>query len=488
MSSQEKPVKAKRKPAQRGATKKKLLGSTKPRLQTPTAKGKSRVDEIAELAVKIGMPLLPWQHYVLSDMLTVDKNNMFIKKSNLILVSRQSGKTHLARMRILAGLFLFGEKNILAMSSNRNMALDTFRQVANTIQDNDFLRKQVRQIRYANGQESITLINGARYEIVAATSDGSRGKTCDFLYIDELRDVSPESFKAAVPTTRARPNSQTLFTSNAGDYFSESLNTLREKALEYPSPTFGFWEYSAPIQARSDIHNRKYWAMANPALGYTVTEEAIEESIATNTIEATMTETLCMWIDSQSSPWTFGSIEACSVSELSLPVGAMTILAFDVSPSKRAGSLLAAQLVNGKIGVGIMETFSSDVAIDELKMTEAIHKWSMLYRPVQIAYDKYATASIAQKLEQQGHKLVDVSGQSFYQACGELSDALTNQRLVHSGQPEWIQSMNNCAAKNSDAGWRIVRRKSSGDVTAAISTAMLVHLFSKPISVPQIFV
>ena len=158
MSSQEKPVKAKRKPAQRGATKKKLLGSTKPRLQTPTAKGKSRVDEIAELAVKISMPLLPWQHYVLSDMLTVDKNNMFVKKSNLVLVSRQSGKTHLARMRILAGLFLFGEKNILAMSSNRNMALDTFRQVANTIEDNDFLRKQVRQIRYANGQESITLL------------------------------------------------------------------------------------------------------------------------------------------------------------------------------------------------------------------------------------------------------------------------------------------------------------------------------------------
>jgi hypothetical protein len=128
------------------------------------------------------------------------------------------------------------------------------------------------------------------------------------------------------------------------------------------------------------------------------------------------------------------------------------------------------------------------VAIDELKMTEAIHKWAMLYRPVQIAYDKYATASIAQKLEQQGHKLVDVSGQSFYQACGELSDALTNQRLVHSGQPEWVSSMNNCAAKNSDAGWRIVRRKSAGDVTAAISTAMLVHLFSKPISVPKIFV
>jgi phage terminase large subunit-like protein len=448
----------------------------------------SRIAEVAELAEKISMPLLPWQHHVLSDMLSVNSDNNFIRKTNLLLVARQQGKTHLARMRILAGLFLFGEKNIVAMSSNRNMALDTFRQVANTIEDNDFLKAQVRRIRYANGQESITLLNGARYEIVAATRDGSRGKSADLLYIDEVREISEEAFKAAVPITRARPNSQTLLTSNAGDAFSTVLNDLRERAMDYPSKTFGFWEYSAPLAARQDIKNRNYWAMANPALGYTVTEEAIEESIATNSIEATLTETLCMWIDSQVSPWTFGSIEACSVSDLILPVGAMTVMAFDVSPSKRTGALVAAQLIDGKIAVGVMETFSSEVAIDEVKMASSIHDWAMKYRPVQIAYDKYATASIAQKLEQSGHKMLDISGQTFYQACGELADSLSNLRLLHSGQPEWVNSMNNCAAKTNDAGWRIIRRKSAGCVAASISTAMCVHMLSKPISIPKIFV
>jgi phage terminase large subunit-like protein len=488
MTTDSKPIKAKRKPAQRGATPKKVLGSTKPRLQTPPLKTKSRIAEVADLAEKIGMPLLPWQHYVLEDMLSVNSNNNFIRKTNLLLVARQQGKTHLARMRILAGLFLFGEKNIIAMSSNRNMALDTFRHVANTIEDNDFLKAQVRRIRYANGQESITLLNGARYEIVAATRDGSRGKSADLLYIDEVREISEEAFKAAVPITRARPNSQTLLTSNAGDAFSTVLNDMVERAKDYPSKTFGYWEYSAPMAARQDIRNRKYWAMANPALGYTVTEEAIEESIATNSIEATLTETLCMWIDSQVSPWTFGSIEACSVSDLILPVGAMTVMAFDVSPSKRTGALVAGQIVDGKIAVGVMETFSSEVAIDEVKMASSIHEWAMKYRPAQIAYDRYATASIAQKLEQSGHKLIDISGQTFYQACGELADNLSNLRLLHSGQPEWVSSMNNCAAKTNDAGWRIVRRKSAGDVCAAISTAMVVHMLSKPISIPKIFV
>ena len=483
-----KPDQAKVDPVRRGAKKKALIGAVKPRLHTPLLKGASRIDEVAKLAEQIGMPLLPWQHFVLDDMLKVDKDGMFYRKTNLVLTSRQSGKTHLARMRILAGLFIFQEKSIIAMSSNRNMALDTFRQVANTIEDNPFLKAQVRQIRYANGQESITLLNGARYEIVAATRDGSRGKTADLLYIDELREVSEDAFKAAVPTTRARPNSQTLLTSNAGDAFSTVLNDLRERAMEYPSKTLGYYEYSAPMAARQDIRNRKYWAMANPALGHTVTEEAIEESIAINSIETTLTETLTIWIDSQVSPWTFGSIEACSVSELLLPVGVMTVLAFDVSPSKRSGSLMGAQIIDGKIAIGLMETYTSEVAIDEVKMASQINEWAMKYRPVSIGYDKYATASIAQRLTQSGHKLVDISGQTFYQACGELSDALSNLRLVHSGQPEWVMSMNNAAMKTNDAGWRIIRRKSAGDVTAAIATAMCVNMLSKPISVPQIYV
>jgi phage terminase large subunit-like protein len=483
-----KPDQAKVDPVRRGAKKKALIGAVKPRIHTPLLKGASRIDEVADLAEKISMPLLPWQRFVLEDILRTDREGLFVRKTNLVLVARQQGKTHLARMRILAGLFLFNEKSIIAMSSNRNMALDTFRQVANTIEDHPFLKAQVRQIRYANGQESITLLNGARYEIVAATRDGSRGKTADLLYIDELREVSEDAFKAAVPTTRARPNSQTLLTSNAGDAFSTVLNDLRERAMEYPSKTLGYYEYSAPMAARQDIRNRKYWAMANPALGHTVTEEAIEEAIATNSIEATLTETLCIWIDSQVSPWTFGSIEACSVSELLLPVGVMTVLAFDVSPRKRSGSLMGAQIIDGKIAIGLMETYTSEVAIDEVKMASQINEWAMKYRPISIGYDKYATASIAQRLTQSGHKLVDVSGQTFYQACGELSDALSNLRLVHSGQPEWVMSMNNAAMKTNDAGWRIIRRKSAGDVTAAIATAMCVNMLSKPISVPQIYV
>ena len=142
--------------------KKARKGATKPRLETPPHKGKSRMPEVKKFLDGINQTLLPWQEYVLTQLLAVDKKGKFKKKTSLLLVARQSGKTHLARIRILAGLFVFGEKNIVAMSSNRGMALDTFRKVVEVIEDNPSLMAQVKQIRVANGQESVELLNGAR--------------------------------------------------------------------------------------------------------------------------------------------------------------------------------------------------------------------------------------------------------------------------------------------------------------------------------------
>ena len=463
-----------------------LRGATKPRLQNIPLKGKSKLDDVKQLCEIIGMPLLPWQEYVLKDMLTVDKKDMWIRKTNLLLIARQNGKTHLARMLILAHLLKWDSRNVLIMSSNRSMALDTFRQVAQALESNDHLKGFVKQIRYANGTESIEMLDGRRLDVVAATRDGSRGRTADFLYIDELREISEEGYRAAIPTTRARPNAQTLLTSNAGDAFSVVLNGMRERALENPPKSFGFYEYSAPQYCK--ITDRSAWAMANPALGYTITESAIEEAIATSPIENTRTETLCQWIDSLASPWPHGILEETSDSTLTIPVGGYTVFGFDVSPSRRNASLVAGQILpDGRIGVGILQTWESQVSVDDLKIAVDIKAWADQYRPRQICYDKYTAQSIADKLSNSGQICQDVSGASFYQACGDLLDGLVNHRVVHAGQENWVQQMNNCAAKTNDSAWRIVKRKSAGDVSGAIATAMVVHLLSKPQQVAAIY-
>ena len=464
-----------------------IRGAIEPRLHSPYLKGKSKVDDVIELAEMIKMPLLPWQKFVLTDMLKVDSKGKWIRKTNLLLVARQNGKTHLTRMVILAHLLKWDSKNVIIASSNRAMALDTFRQVAQVLEGNLQLMEMVKAIRYANGTESIEMKDGRRLDVVAATRDGSRGRTADALFLDEVREWTEEAFRAAMPVTRARPNAHTFLTSNAGDAYSTVLNDLRERAQDYPPKSFGYYEYSAPQYCK--INDKNAWALANPALGHMVTLEALQESVATSPIENTRTELLCQWIDSLSSPWPHGILEETSDSTLEMPPGAYTVFAFDVSPSRRNASLVAGQLLpDGRIGIGIIQTWSSQVAVDDLKIAADIKGWCDTYRPRMVCFDKYATQSIADRLKQSGVMVEDVSGQQFYQACGDLLTGLVTHKVVHNGQQELIQQMNNCAAKVNDSAWRIIKRKSAGDISAPIGLAMVVSKLMLPAPKPQIMI
>lgn len=276
---------------------------------------------------------MPWQKWVLEDMMKVDENNQYRRKTSLLLVSRQNGKSHLGRVRVIWGMFYGDEKKHLIMSSNRATALMTFREIAYIIESTPELKAMTKAIRYANGGERIELLNGATLDLVSDTRDSSRGRTADYLWIDEVREISTDGYKAAMPTTRARMNSQILLTSNAGDAFSEVLNSLVERCRSNPPETLGFYEYSAPQYCKLD--DRQAWAYANPSMNYTISEEAIAESIATNSIETTRTETLTQWIDSLQSPWPHGILEETSDSSLEIHPGGYTVFGFDKSPSSR---------------------------------------------------------------------------------------------------------------------------------------------------------
>jgi phage terminase large subunit-like protein len=470
-----------------------LRGATEPRVHSPILKGKSRASEVLEMVERLKMdPLMPYQKHVLNQMLMVDKKNNYRIKTALLLISRQNGKSFLGRVRVIWGMFYGGEKKIIIMSANRATSLMLFREIAWTIESTPELKAMTKAIRYANGGERIELLNGATLDVISDNSSSPRGRTADFLWIDEIREISEDGYKAAVPVTRARANAQTFLTSNAGDHFSSVLNGLVERAKDYPPETYGYYEYSAPQYCKIDISSDSFWrtavAPSNPALGFTITKESIEEAIATNPIEQTRTETLCQWIDSLQSPWPHGILEETSDNTLEMAPGAYTVFGFDVSPSRRNGSLVAGQLLpDGRIGIGILETYSSQMAIDELKMAASIKSYCDLYKPRLVGFDKYATQTIADRLSQSGVMCEDVSGQQFYKACGDLLEGLVNHRVVHNGQEELIQQFNNCAAKVNDSAWRIIKRKSAGDISAIIGIAMVVSKLMLPAPKPQIY-
>jgi phage terminase large subunit-like protein len=475
-------------------TKPKLLGALEPRLHTPWLKGESRGHEIAELAERIGQPLLPWQRLLLDDMSTVDENGMFIKKSSLVLLARQSGKSHMMRMRMLAGLFCFGEQNILMMSSQRKMAIRSLEIMVMIVERNDFLLKQVKggkidtAWRRTTGNEGLHLENGNRIEVIAANSDSARGLTADVLWIDELREVGEAAMDASKSTTLTRPNSQRFYTSNAGSAESEVLIHMRERSMMKPPRSLGFYEYSAPENC--DIWDRKAWAMANPSLGILISEEAVEETIATSTVVAARTETLCQFVNTGlTSPWTPGSWEDLADKDMQMNPGMTVMFAFDVDPhTRRSASLVAGALLpDGRIALQLLQTWESLIAVDELQIAVDIKKKADEWHPRLVLHDSYTTAAIAERLKNSGVAVEPVVGAQFYTACSTFKDAIDNKRVVHAGQEVLDQQMLNVASSSKDTGWRIVRKKSAGSVAGPIGLAMVTLHLSKPVSEAKVY-
>ena len=126
-------------------------GATKPRIHSPLLKGKTRGDEVIEFAKKLNQPLMPWQELIVKDFFAIDGKSKFIRRTGLLLVARQSGKSHLGRIMCLAHLFLFKSPRVLIASSNRAMALVSFREMCYLIESNEWLNCQIKAIRYANG-------------------------------------------------------------------------------------------------------------------------------------------------------------------------------------------------------------------------------------------------------------------------------------------------------------------------------------------------
>lgn len=467
-----------------------LKGFVLPRIQTPELDLPSRGGDVAGLAAQIGVPLLPWQDHVITQAARVRPNGKWAHKTNGILVARQNGKTHLLRMRILAGLFLWDEKLILATAQNRDIALETFRLVADTIEDNGFLADQVKYIRKANGQEEITTKSGNRYKIVAPNS-GARGMSADLVIIDEAREmVNTEAYAALVYTTMARPKSQIWLTSNAGDAFSSVLNRTREqayKAIAAPDSdhTIGWWEYSAPEGAK--VTDPYAWQCANPALGHTIDVEGIKARLKDP--EAMFrTEVLCQWVETLQNPFPEGAWASCLDKEIKLPDDRAQYLAIDVSPDRRHASLVGATRVDDEIVVGLLQTWESDSSVDDLKIASAVSTWARKFHSQCVGYDKYTASGIAARLSAAGIPTQDLSGSIFYQACDELLSAMSSGRLRHSGQEVLTAHIYACARKSgADGGWRIVRRDSSGYVTAAVALAMVTHFAVKPSQVAGIF-
>jgi hypothetical protein len=453
-----------------------ILGNSTPRIQTTPLAYPTRGNEVAEFARQIDMPLMQWQEYLINEASKIKPDGNWAYKNVLAIAARQNGKTHLLRMRILAGLFLWDEELQIATAQTRDLSLETFRKVVEVIENYDWLRRKVRHVTRANGREEIMLKNGMRYKIVASSSGGARGLSSDLVILDELRQQKTyDAYSALVFTMNARPNSQFWGISNAGDHYSIVLNAMRQRALDKIEKGLDdplcFMEWSArPDRKLSDI---KGWQEANPALGRTITVDAIKARLS-DPPEIFQTEVLCQWVETMNSAWEQGAWNACIIPNLSLTPDRPTWLGVEIAPERNAWALTGSQILEDKsIAVGLMEYQESDNVIDDLQIAGKIAEWAKYYNAEEVIANRFTGDSVVAKLRQAGINANLIKGADYFTACDQVLSAMSGNRLAHSNQPELTSSIHSCIKKTNESGsWYVMRRQGS---TAAISMILAIH-------------
>jgi phage terminase large subunit-like protein len=460
-----------------------LVGKTEPRLHTKYADDlPSRGQELIDLAIKLGEPLMPWQELVAIESMRVKDDERWAFPQIGVLVARQQGKSHLMRLRILWGL-LNGEKLQILSAHKLAVSLEHFNQLLDLIEQHDWLMAQMKKIRRTNGQEEIQFLNNARFKVVANNAAGRGYAGAETIYLDELREHKDYGAWSAITKTQLAAKNPALFAfSNAGDATSTVLNEMRDRGLatiQGVTDSLLWLEWSAPPNTNISIESA---AWANPAMGRTVHVDNIKATF--NEPEAVVrTEVMCQWVDTLQSPWSPNAWNQCADPDLVVEPGQQTYLAFDVTPRRNQASLVASQIIDGKIALGLVQTFDSDTALDDLTIANAVADWARAYDVTEIAYSKNTGQAVAARLASAGIMTTAIDGRAFAMACDQMLSAMEHHRLIHKDEVTFNKHVSACARiPFAEGGWLIGRRASNANVTGAVAAAMAISLASKPIS------
>jgi phage terminase large subunit-like protein len=249
----------------------------------------------------------------------------------------------------------------------------------------------------------------------------------------------------------------------------------------------GWYEWSAAEGSQvnpPDIHAIK---QANPALGHLIDLESILDSAKFDTKEAFMTESLCMWVSSMTSPWNLDKWNE-GEREITMTDGLVTYMGLDLSFNREKAFLVSVQVTpEDKLAVFVHE-WHKEGGIEHTVLASEIAELARRFNPRILAYDPNTAGFIAPHLARQYQTVPVLWGSStFAIACDQTLNAMNNNRLIHAGQPVMHEHLVACARRPAgDGGWRIARRAATNPISAAVALVMAVGHATEPQAEPVI--
>jgi len=465
-----------------------LGGVQTPRIHSKLNDLPSKGQEMIDFATELGINLMEWQKFVCIHGHKVRPDGRWHASELGLIMARQQGKSTLMMLRILTGMFVWGEGLQLASAHRLTTSLETFRQIVGLIETNPKLEKEVKKIRWQHGAEEIELFGNRRF-VVKAANNAARGLSKpETIHLDELREYKDEDAWSSMRySMMAAKNPQVWIYSSAGDQHSVILNKLRERALASATTNdpIGWFEWSAepdaPILLPSGEMNWSAFAQANPSLGITIHPDNLK-AVINDPPDIVRTEVLAQWVDTINSAIDAQKWAMCQIDAIPLDPEQPTWLGLDLSPDRKFGALVAAQKLSGeRFYIQLLHTWSNDYSLNDLAVANDIAPYVRKYNTQTVAYSKRTSQAVASRLNSAGIQVTDMDGAIYAESCDRWLGAINSHRLQHSGQEELTQQTLSAAKLPfGDGSWIIGRRASRVAVCASVASALVTYFATQP--------
>ena len=439
----------------------------------------SAAAEAADLAKSLGMHLDPEQLLALEAILAEKPDGSWAGFEACVIAARQNLKTYLLEALVLADLFLFGSELVVWTAHLFPTTMEAFRDLTRIVEANDHLRRRVKKVSAANGEESFELLSGQRIVFRARSKTGGRGLSGDRVILDEAWALGASEMGSLLPTLSARPNPQVIYASSAGRSDSAVLRGVRDRGRAGNDPSLVYVEWCAPVVAcgsdRCDHHpgspgcaldNTNLWRMANPAMGRRITEEHIRAERRALPPDEFARERLGWWTELTGAGGGM-PIALWEASATTAAPGGLLALAVDVTPDLAFASVGRATAVSDGVLI--------DVAAHGRGTSWVAEQITRLRGDsgVPVVVDMGGPASVVHDdLTRVGVEMLNPAARDVAQACSSLLDGMIRKTVWHPADVRFDEAVKAVSRRPLGDAWAWSRRNSLADISPLVAVTL----------------
>lgn len=435
-----------------------------------------------------GSPLVlrDWQKELIRHLFARRPDGRARHRTGLIGLPRKNGKSSLGSGLALDGL-LFGGRGaeVYSAAAEEKQARIVFNETKRMVEAEPELSAAIQPLRDVLHMPE----TGSIYRVLTAKAPTKEGLNPTRVIVDELHaHPTDELWNVLTLGSGARLDPLTLAITTAGVMY----DSLGQESICYrlyrhgidvanglvDDPSFFFAWWGAPEGA--DHRSVDVWAAANPAYGDLIDPDDFAAAVVTTPEAEFRTKRLNQWVAAATAWLPAGAWDECR-SERTIPDGTEVVLGFDGSYNNDSTALVVCTTGDNPL-IDVVwaserpKNAPQDWVVPIEDAEDEIRKACKRWKVVEVACDPARWARSMQILELERLPMVAFSqgGASMIPATERFYEAVMNQAVEHTGNPDLARHLGNAVIRRTTHGGHLQKdaKNSPRKIDLAVAAVM----------------